>query len=180
MRVVSVNVGTLRTIPWRGRQVQTGIFKHSINTRVAVRSLGIEGDQQADRRLHGGVDKAVYVYPKEHYQFWEEQYPDITLPWGMFGENLTIEGTLEGAMHIGDRWRIGSVQFEIVQPRDPCYKLGVKFGSPKIIKQFLTSGRSGWYLKVIKEGELGADDEIVPLRQGSQPLITNTKGKTDV
>ena len=180
MRVVSVNVGTLRTIPWRGRQVQTGIFKYPSDTRVAVRSLGLEGDQQADRRVHGGIDKAVYVYPKEHYQFWGEHYPDLPLPWGMFGENLTIEGAMEGAMHVGDRWRIGSAQFEIVQPREPCYKLGVKFGSPKIIKQFLASGRSGWYLKVIKEGELGADDEIVPLMQGSRPLITNTKGKTDV
>ena len=176
MRVISVNVGTLRTIPWRGRQVQTGIFKDPIDGRVAVRSLGLEGDQQGDLKLHGGVDKAVYVYPKEHYEFWREQYPDLTIHWGMFGENLTIEGALEGAMHIGDRWRIGSAEFEIVQPREPCYKLGVKFGNPKVVKQFLASGRSGWYLKVIKEGEVGADGEIVPLRQGNQTLIINTKG----
>jgi MOSC domain-containing protein YiiM len=176
MRVISVNVGTLRTVPWRGRQVQTGIFKNSVDGRVAVRSHGLAGDQQGDLQLHGGVDKAVYVYPKEHYEFWRQHYPDLALPWGMLGENLTIEGALENAMHIGDRWRIGSAEFEIVQPREPCYKLGLKFGTPKVVKQFFTSGRSGWYLKVINEGEVGAGDEIVPLRQGNQPLIINTKG----
>ncbi len=176
MRVISVNVGTLRTVPWREREVQTGIFKNPVGGRVAVRSLGLEGDQQADLKLHGGVDKAVYVYPKEHYEFWRQNYPDLALPWGMFGENLTIEGALEDAMHIGDRWRIGSAEFEIVQPREPCFKLGLKFGTPKVVKQFLASGRSGWYLKVIKEGEVGADDEIVPLSQGNQPLIIDTKG----
>ena len=98
----------------------------------------------------------------------------------MFGENLTIEGALEGAMHIGDRWRIGSAQVEIVQPREPCYKLGVKFGTPKVIKQFLASGRSGWYLKVIEEGEVGADDAIVPLRQGNQTLVINKRGTHDI
>ncbi len=179
MQVISINIGTLRTIPWRGREVQTGIFKHPIDGRVAVQAHGLNGDQQGDLRLHGGIDKAVYVYPKEHYDFWQKQYPDLALPWGMFGENLTTEGALEDAMHISDRWRIGSAEFEIVQPREPCYKLGVKFGNPKVIKQFLTSGRSGWYLKVIQEGEIGTDDAIVPLSQGNQSILINTKEPTD-
>ena len=176
MRVISVNVATLRTVPWRGRQVQTGIFKNPIQGRVAVLSHGLDGDQQGDLQLHGGVDKAVYVYPKEHYEYWHKEFPNLALPWGMFGENLTTEGALEDAMHIGARWHIGSAQFEIVQPREPCFKLGIKLGNPKVIKQFLASGRSGWYLKVIKEGEVGANDEIVLLRQGNQTLIINTKG----
>ena len=160
MRVISVNVGTLRTIPRRGQQVPTGIFKDPINGRVAVRSNGLDGDQQGDLLLHGGIDKAVYVYPKEHYAYWQSKFPDLPLPWGMFGENLTTEGALEDATYLGDRWHIGSAQFEIVQPREPCYKLGVKFGNPKIVKQFLASGRSGWYLKVIKEGTVEAGDKI--------------------
>ena len=156
--------------------MQTGIFKNPVDGRVTVRSLGLDGDQQGDLKLHGGIDKAVYVYPKEHYEFWQQYYPDLALPWGMFGENLTIEGGMEAAMHIGDRWRIGTAQFEIVQPREPCYKLGIKFGTPKVIKQFLASGRYGWYLKVIKEGKVGAGDKISLLRQGIQTLIINTKG----
>ena len=163
MRVVSVNVGSLRTVPWRGRQVRTGIFKHPVDGRVAVRTLGCDGDEQGDLQLHGGVNKAVYVYPREHYAYWREAYPEHTLLWGMFGENLTTDGVLEYTVHIGDRWRIGSAQFEVVQPREPCFKLGLKFEDPKIVKQFLASGRSGWYVKVVAEGEVRAGDDIVPL-----------------
>jgi MOSC domain-containing protein YiiM len=177
MRVIAVNVGTLRPIPWRGKQVQTGIFKHPIDGRIAVQSRGLDGDQQGDLKLHGGIDKAVYVYPKEHYEYWQHEFPDLTFPWGMFGENLTTEGASEDAMYIGNRWRIGSAQFEIVQPREPCFKLGIKFGNPKVIKQFLASGRSGWYLKVITEGEVGAGDQIFPVSQNDQHVTVTDLNK---
>ncbi len=168
MRVIAVNVGTLRPILWRGKQLKTGIFKHSIGRRVTVRLHGLDGDQQGDLKLHGGIDKAVYVYPKEHYEYWQHKFPNLTFTWGMFGENLTIEGALEDTMYIGSKWRIGSTQFEIVQPREPCFKLGIKFGNPTVVKQFLSSGRSGWYLKVITEGEIGTGDQIVPISQNAQ------------
>ena len=177
MRVISVNVGALRTISHQGQAVQTGIFKDPVDGRIPVQFHGLEGDQQGDTRLHGGIEKAVYVYPKEHYDYWQTQWPELPFSWGMFGENLTCEGALENTMHIGDRWSIGSAQFEVVQPREPCYKLGIKFGNPKIIKQFFSSGRSGWYLKVIEEGEVGAGDEISPLGRNAQAVTVTDLNK---
>ena len=106
------------------------------------------------------VQKAVYVYPSEHYLFWREEIPDLELPWGMFGENFTMEGLLEGAVNIGDRFRVGSAEFVVTQPRMPCYKLGVRFGRPEIVKRFLQSGRSGFYFSVMEEGQVTAGDSV--------------------
>jgi MOSC domain-containing protein YiiM len=106
------------------------------------------------------VQKAVYVYPSEHYLFWREEIPDLELPWGMFGENFTMEGLLEGAVNIGDRFRVGSAEFVVTQPRMPCYKLGIRFGRPEIVKRFLQSGRSGFYFSVLEEGQVTAGDSV--------------------
>jgi MOSC domain-containing protein YiiM len=160
MQLLSVNVGLPRTITWKGRMVQTGIFKTPISGRVRVRTLNLEGDRQADLSVHGGPDKAIYVYPSEHYDYWRSEFPNMELPWGMFGENLTTTGLLEGAVNVGDTFRIGSAVAMVTQPRVPCYKLAAKFGREDIVKRFLASGRSGFYLKVVQEGEVEVGDAI--------------------
>ena len=160
MRVVSVNAGLPREVVWKGRAVRTGIFKDPVEGRVAVRALNLDGDRQADLTVHGGVSKAVYVYPSEHYAYWREELPGVELPWGMFGENLTTEGLLEGAVGIGDRFRIGSAQVVVTEPRMPCYKLGLRFRRDDVIKRFLASRRTGFYLAVLNEGEVEAGDRM--------------------
>src|SRR5437764_2970582 len=160
MKVISVNVGLPRNVEWRGRIVQTSIFKEPVAGTVRVRRLNIEGDQQSDLTVHGGVGKAVYVYPSEHYSFWRQELPDADLPWGAFGENLTTTGLSEDDVHIGDRFGIGSAEFVVTQPRMPCFKLTIRFGRADMIKRFLCSGRSGFYLAVTKEGEIAAGDAI--------------------
>jgi MOSC domain-containing protein YiiM len=165
MKVVSVNVGLPRTITWKAQTVTTGIFKRPIDGRVQVRPLNLAGDRQADLSVHGGPDKAIYIYPSEHYGYWQDEFPALELPWGMFGENLTTEGLREEAVNIGDQFRIGSAVVMVTQPRVPCYKLAAKFGREDIVKRFLASGRSGFYLKVLCEGELGAGDAVELLQQ---------------
>jgi MOSC domain-containing protein YiiM len=160
MQLVSVNLGLPRTVTWKGRTVKTGIFKTPTNGRVRVETLNLDGDRQADLSVHGGPDKAIYVYPSEHYDYWRGEFPDMELPWGMFGENFTTTGLLEGAVNVGDMFRIGSAVATVTQPRVPCYKLAAKFGREDIVKRFLASGRSGFYLKVVQEGEAGAGDAI--------------------
>lgn len=160
MRVISLNVGLPREVVWKGHEVSTGIFKEPVQGRVIMRKLNLDGDRQADLSVHGGADKAVYAYPSEHYKFWHQQYPGRELPWGMFGENFTTEGMQEEDINIGDRFRIGSGEVMVKQPRMPCYKLGLKFGRDDVLKIFLQSGRTGFYFAVVKEGEVGAGDKI--------------------
>jgi MOSC domain-containing protein YiiM len=161
MKLLSVNVGLPREMQWHGRTIRTSIFKSPDASRVPVRKLNLNGDQQSDLKVHGGVDKAVYVYPSEHYAFWRDELPNVDLQWGAFGENFTTEGPLDDkAVHIGDRFRIGSAQFVVTQPRMPCFKLGIRFSRPEIIKRFLHSGRNGFYFAVTDEGEVAAGDTI--------------------
>ena len=145
MRVVSLNVGLPREMEWHGRTVRTSIFKTPADRRLRVTTLNLEGDQQSDLSVHGGVAKAVYAYPSEHYEYWRRELPQADLPWGVFGENLTTEGLLEEDVRIGDRLRVGSAEFVVTQPRMPCFKLGIRFGRPDIVKRFLHSGRTGFY-----------------------------------
>lgn len=160
MQVVSLNVGLPREIEWHGKTVLTSIFKTPVDRRLRVTTLNLDGDQQSDLSVHGGVDKAVYVYPSEHYGSWRRELPEMELPWGAFGENLTSEGLLEENVRIGDRLRIGSAEFVVTQPRMPCFKLGIRFGRPDIVKRFLHSRRSGFYLAVLREGDVGPGDSI--------------------
>ena len=160
MRVVSVNVGLPRTVEWKGRTVTTGIFKQPVAGPVMMRQENLDGDRQADLTVHGGPDKAVYVYPAEYYDYWRSEFPDLTLEWGMFGENLTVEGLLDRFVNIGDRFKIGDTELMVTQPRMPCYKLGLKFGRDDILKRFLDSRFSGFYVQVLKEGQIEAGDLI--------------------
>ncbi|HEX4966702.1 MAG TPA: MOSC domain-containing protein [Thermoanaerobaculia bacterium] len=158
MKIVSVNVGLPRPVEWRGRRIMTGIFKEPVAGRVAVRRLNLEGDRQADLSVHGGTHKAVYAYPSEHYPFWKNELELADLPWGAFGENLTTEGWWEDEIHIGDRFRAGTAEFVVTQPRTPCFKLALKFDRDDVVERFLESVRPGFYLAVAKEGELEAGD----------------------
>jgi MOSC domain-containing protein YiiM len=169
MKIVSLNVGRPRLVLRNAEPVSTGIFKEPVTGRVMMRTLNLDGDRQADLTVHGGPEKAVYVYPSEHYAFWKRELPDMDLPWGMFGENFTTEGLNETETHIGDKFRIGAAEVMVTQPRMPCYKLGIRFGRTDIIKRFLVSERSGFYLSVLKEGEVGVGDEI-------QLIEKNTSG----
>lgn len=160
MRVVSVNTGLPREVLWHGSIVTTAIFKKPVTGRVRLARLNLDGDRQADLKVHGGVDKAVYCYPIEHYDYWKKELPRRDLPLGTFGENFTTEGIVEDSVHVGDQFAIGSATVIVTQPRLPCYKLGVRFESDEMVKRFLASGRMGFYLAVTREGDVGAGDEI--------------------
>jgi MOSC domain-containing protein YiiM len=160
MRVISVNVGLPKKVDFGKETVTTAIFKNPIKHRVKLYTLNLEGDKQADLTVHGGVDKAVYSYPSEHYKFWKKEIKDFEYSWGTFGENLTTEGLLEDLVNIGDQFQIGSAKVIATQPRMPCYKLAVRFGRMDIIRRFMASERSGIYFKVAQEGEIGVEDKI--------------------
>lgn len=162
-RVLSVNVGQPIEVLAGHRPVLTSIFKSPIARRVAVHRHNLEGDRQADLRVHGGPYKAVYAYPSEHYSYWAAELPDLSFPFGAFGENLTTFGLTEDAVQIGERFRIGSAILEVTQPRMPCFKLGLRFGRSDMVKRFWKSGHSGFYLAVMQEGELGPGDAIEKL-----------------
>lgn len=160
MQVISINVGLPREVMWQGKPVLTGIYKQPVEGRIQLKSLNFNGDQQADLSVHGGVDKAVYAYSTEHYAYWRNQLPEMELPWGMFGENLTIEGLSEDAVNIGDRFRLGTAEVMATQPRMPCYKLGIKFGRADMVKRFLDSRLTGVYFSVLQEGDVGTGDRL--------------------
>ena len=162
MEIISVNCGLPREVDWHGRRVTTSIYKEPVEGRVALRKLNLDGDQQSDLTVHGGEFKAVYCYPIRHYEFWKTQLPGHALPMGVFGENFTLDG-LDESVHIGDRFSIGSAEVVVTQPRLPCYKLGIRFGTDDMVKRFLGSGRTGFYLAVMREGEIGAHDQIILL-----------------
>jgi MOSC domain-containing protein YiiM len=163
MRLLSVNCGLPRQVDWHGSTVTTSIFKDPVNGRVPLRTLNLDGDKQSDLTVHGGQYKAVYCYPVQHYEYWKGKLPGQPLPIGVFGENFTVDGFDEDSVYIGDRFSVGSAEVVVSQPRLPCYKLGIRFGSDQMVKRFLASGLTGFYLAVLREGEVGAGDEIVPL-----------------
>ena len=160
MKIISVNVGLPVKVNFGKEIVTTAIFKNPIKYRIKLYKLNLEGDKHADLTVHGGIDKAVYSYPSEHYRFWKKQIKDFEYSWGTFGENLTTEGLLEDLVNIGDQFQIGSAKVIATQPRMPCYKLAVRFGRMDIIRRFMASERSGIYFKVKEEGEIGVEDKI--------------------
>lgn len=160
MRVVSVNVGLPREVVWRRRVVSTGIFKVPVDGPVHVSGVNLAGDRQADLEVHGGQDKAVYAYRAEHYGTWQREL-GRSLPWGMFGENLTVEGMpTEDHIAIGDRLRIGTAEFVVTQPRLPCYKLGIRFDDAGMVRRFHEAGRTGFYLRIVADGDVAAGDTM--------------------
>jgi len=168
MKIVSLNVGLPREVVWHGIKVTTGIFKYPVQGRLALRKLNLDGDRQADLTVHGGEFKAVYCYPLEHYDYWKRKLPGGDLPLGIFGENFTVEGMMEDDVLVGDRLAIGSAEVVVTQPRLPCYKLGVRFDADDMVKLFFESRRTGFYLAVTREGEVGAGDAITRIARGAE------------
>ena len=159
VRVVSVNVGLPRTVEWHDRNVESGIWKTPVDGRVAVRGVNLDGDEQADLRVHGGPDKAVYAYAAEDYEWWSEELGRALEP-GTFGENLTVRGVDLGGAVIGTRWRVGTTVLQVAQPRLPCFKLGMRIGDASFVDEFDLAGRFGAYFRILEEGVVGVGDAI--------------------
>jgi MOSC domain-containing protein YiiM len=157
--VLSVNVGAIRQVDREGERVSTGIWKSPVTGRIALRGVNLEGDDQADRTVHGGPDKAVYAYAREDYDYWREREGMQTSA-GLFGENLTTGGIDLSSALAGERWSVGTTLLEVSQPRLPCYKLGIRVGDPHFIRRFLLARRMGAYLRIVQEGDVGAGDAV--------------------
>ena len=168
--VMSLNVGKPREVDWEGGEVTTGIFKQPVSGRVALRTTNLDGDGQADLSVHGGIHKAVYAYSLAHYDFWKRELARGDLRPGQFGENFSVEGWTDDAVHIGDIFRVGTALVEVSQPRTPCFKLGLRMGDAKFPKRFLASGRPGFYLRVLEEGEVGAGDAMERVHMGPEQM----------
>jgi MOSC domain-containing protein YiiM len=173
MKVLSVNIGLPRTVSFNNNTVTTGIFKSSINKKLRVTKLNLEGDAQADLSVHGGLDKAVYSYPVEHYPYWKNVFPDKEFSHGTFGENLTTQGLFEDLVNIGDIYEIGTTRLVVTQPRMPCYKLGIKFGRMDVIEKFINSKKPGIYFRVLQEGELEPGNEIRLVKSDGDKVKVN-------
>jgi MOSC domain-containing protein YiiM len=167
MKVKSVNRGEARLVDWRGKKVRTGIFKYPVEGAIFLGTEDVVDDDVVDRKYHGGVDKAVYAYSANHYPFWKAQFPKLDWSLGMFGENLTIEGLDESNMLVGSRYKVGEAEVEVCQPRQPCFKLGVRFGTQSILKKFVNSAYPGVYFRVIKPGEVQIGDQLLLVREES-------------
>jgi MOSC domain-containing protein YiiM len=165
MKLISLSVSKPRLAIYKGTTINTGIFKAPVTGPVQLSTLNLEGDRQADLSVHGGPHKAVYAYPSEHYAYWQQEFPGMDLPWGMFGENFTTSGLTEDEVHVGDRLQIGLATVVVRQPRVPCYKLAAKFQRDDILERFLRSGRSGFYFSVEQEGRVAPGDPFKFLSQ---------------
>ena len=163
MYIHSVNIGQKRLVDWRGKKVATGIFKASVERPIYLGFEDVEGDDVVDRKYHGGIDKACYAYSKEAYSFWEELYPDKTFKAGFFGENITVVGLNESTLKIGTQFEVGTAIIEVSQPRQPCFKLGIRFGSQKILKPFIHAPHPGVYFRVIQAGKVQVGDQLKAL-----------------
>ena len=171
MKLISIQVGRPQLVMRNDEPVSTAIFKQGVEGRLMLRTLNLDGDRQADLSVHGGPTKAVYVYPAQHYEFWRQEFPEMELPFGMFGENFTVTGFSESNLNIGDKFSVGAAIVRVTEPRMPCYKLGIRFGRSDILKRFLASERTGFYLAVEQEGEVGAGDEFQLLKR-NEPSVT--------
>ena len=170
MKVIATNIGKPTTITWNGKEVQTGIFKYPTQEALFLGKTNVQKDTVIDRKHHGGENKACYLFSADHYPFWKSKYPHLEWNWGMFGENLTIEGLNESEIRIGDVYRIGSSVVQVSQPREPCYKLGVRFGNQDIIKQYINYSHPGTYVRILEEGSVNKGDSLELTEQSKNPL----------
>ncbi|MEZ4970119.1 MAG: MOSC domain-containing protein [Flavobacteriaceae bacterium] len=170
MKIISTNIGKATTYLWNGKAEQTGIFKYPTDEPLFLGKTDVLKDTVIDREHHGGVNKACYLFASDHYPYWKAMYPELNWDWGMFGENLTVEGMDEKKMRIGDTYKIGSAVVQVSQPREPCYKLGVRFGNAKILKEFIDYGHSGTYVRILEEGEVKNGDQLRLLEKSKNTL----------
>ncbi|AXT19448.1 MOSC domain-containing protein [Flavobacteriaceae bacterium AU392] len=170
MQIISTNIAKPTTIIWRGNEVTTGIYKKPVNQPLYLNKEEVKGDEVSDRRFHGGINKACYLFSVDHYAYWQNLYPNLDWEYGMFGENLTVKGLDETQIHIGDIYKLGTALVQVTQPREPCYKFGVKFESQQVLPQFVSYGYSGVYVKVLKEGEVNVNDTISLVEKAKNSL----------
>ncbi|MBT8266795.1 MAG: MOSC domain-containing protein [Bacteroidia bacterium] len=158
MKVIATNIGTPTIIRWQQKDEQTGIFKHPVEGPIWLEASQVSNDTVSDRKHHGGIYKACYLFSSDNYKYWRQLYPDLSWNWGMFGENITLEGMSEADLNIGSKYQLGNAVVQITIPREPCYKLGIRFNDQKIIDQFIDHGHPGTYVRVLKEGEVKKGD----------------------
>lgn len=168
MKVIAVNIAKPTVVRWKGKEVLTGIYKYPVSSSIFLEKEDVRGDAVIDRKYHGGADKACYAFSADHYPYWKQHYPDLEWNWGMFGENITIEGLDESRLHIGDVLKIGNATVQVTQPRQPCFKLGIKFGDQKVLKEFITYEHPGAYLRVLTPGAVKAGDPVEIIEQDTQ------------
>lgn len=173
MKVLSTNIGKPQLIEWRGQQIETGIYKYPVDEAIFLGSEDVVADHVIDRRYHGGVDKACYLYSADHYSFWKNKYPEVDFNWGMFGENITMSGLNESQIHIGDRFQLGEAVVQVSQPRQPCFKLGVRFNDQKVVSDFWELPYPGIYLRIIKQGNVKNGDEMILLDRNIESLTVS-------
>lgn len=173
MRVIATNTGNPTVINWKGKEVKTGIFKYPVNGFIELGKEDVKNDNVIDRKYHGGIDNACYLFSADKYDYWKELYPDLEWNWGMFGENITIEGFDETQICIGDVLKIGEAVVQVSQPRQPCYKLGIRFNNQKILKDFISLALPGAYVRVLMEGKVSKNDEVIILERGEKPSVQN-------
>ena len=170
MKVVSTNISQPKKINWKGRTEYIGIYKMPTPEPILLGKEAVHKDTIADRRVHGGIDKACYLFSADQYEYWKTKYPDLDWDWGMFGENLSISGLDESTLRIGDVLQIGQALVEVSEPREPCYKLGIKFGSQEILHQFVARAYPGTYVRILEEGLVTEGDEVLLVRRSENPL----------
>ncbi|MFP2996553.1 MOSC domain-containing protein [Spongiivirga sp. MCCC 1A20706] len=171
MKVISTNIAKPTLISWRGKQEKTGIYKKSAPS-IYLEKEGVKGDEVSNLKVHGGVFKACYLFSSDHYDYWQKRYPDLQWEWGMFGENLTVEDLNENEIQIGAIYKIGGALVQITQPREPCYKFGIKFGDQKVLQEFVEHGHPGTYVRVLEEGNVSPGDEMLLTTPSEHPITT--------
>ncbi|WP_298346877.1 MOSC domain-containing protein [uncultured Algibacter sp.] len=172
MKIISTNLAKPTTIFWNGSEVTTGIYKKPVNFPILLGNEGVHDDEISDRNVHGGEFKACYLFSADQYRYWKNLYPNLGWQWGMFGENLTVSGLNEKEIHIGDIYKIGSIRVQITQPREPCFKFGVKFGTQNILSKFINHGFPGTYVRILKEGYVKTGDSIELVEKARNSLST--------
>jgi len=172
MKVISTNIGEPTTFEWNGKKEQTGIFKYPVDEPLFLTKNDVSKDTIINRINHGGIHKACYLFASDNYPYWKKLYPELDWNWGMFGENLTVEGLDESTMRVGDVYTLGSALVQVSQPREPCYKLGVRFGNQNVLRQFIDHNRPGTYVRILEEGEVKTGDSLVLKQQSENTLTT--------
>lgn len=170
MQITSTNIAKPTTIIWRGQEVITGIYKHPVNSSIYLGKEEVKGDEVSDRRFHGGINKACYLFSEDHYPYWKKLYPNLDWEYGMFGENLTVKGLDEKQIHIGDIYKLGTALVQVTQPREPCYKFGIKFESQQVLSKFINYGYPGVYVKVLEEGEVNTNHSLTLIKKAKNSL----------
>ena len=170
MKIIATNIGKPATIRWNGKEERTGIYKYPTQEALYLGKTDVENDSVIDRKHHAGINKACYLFSADQYPFWKSKYPHLEWNWGMFGENLTVEGLEESNIRIGDIYSIGTSLVQVSQPREPCYKLGIRFGTQNIIQQYIDHGHPGTYIRILESGKVKAHDEMILIERSENPL----------